>query len=151
VNLNKLPYFILILVFGLIGYSLYLSNFNFKVIKDKNGNAIQINVKTGESWILLKNKKILQKEPPKPLKQIELSKDALTKITGQATIDNGIKWLNCEIYNGSDFQLKKVFVQIKTTLNGKTNIDRIYELIPKLSSLGRPLTSTPFHGSLGYK
>ena len=143
---------VIIVAGAVTSYYLYLEHDRYKITTSSKGIAYEVDTKTGKSWMLAGKRKVLQEDSKPPAEAIELPLEAIVKIEGNASISN-IGYIECDIYNGSDYTITELYVQI--TVNdelGNEEINRVYMLSPTYRTIGGlPLKNSKFQTDLGFK
>jgi hypothetical protein len=116
----------------LVGLSIWTSSHRYQVSSGRNGVAYEVDKKTGQSWELMADTKILQVDPVAQQKENDEIIDALeeklpieeqSKVTGSARLSPGSVWddapfngnfkyFSGQIYNGSASELTRVVFNI---------------------------------------
>jgi hypothetical protein len=79
----------------------------------------------------------------------ELPPPKLARLDGRCSIDS-INWINCEIYNGSDWIVDEVTIGLAAVDINGASINRNYKLMPS-AVYGAPMESSLFHAALGFQ
>ena len=97
----------------IIGLYILASHNRYYITAGDKGIAYEVDRKTGESWILFSDGKESHQVNLEDRRKEELfPTEVSSMITGNAQINSSSKWLEGELYNGSDWVVTRVIINV---------------------------------------